>query len=235
MAHPPNALQEVDLSTRHQEVRPWRLIVALFVAGGVIGGTIAVLGANGTLHGTIPGSPSGSGGTGGGGVTAPPPRGSSQCQGSAAAKAYHFVLIAGIANTFTFNDTVPGPCFVVGAGSNVSVTFEVSSQSGANHSWVLLPANGSTHGPPVFPGAGIANATRFSGLPPGSVTVFQFRAATAGSYKYVCEVDGHADLGMYGWFNVSGPAAGPAGSLGPTASLGGPATAGARPVRAEFR
>ncbi len=130
------------------------------------------------------------------------------CQGGAAAGNYHFSFVGGIPtvnNGINFNGTIPGPCVMVGNGSHVTVHYQVDAQSPLNHSWVLIPANGTATSLPAFPGAGFSNNTRFTGIPPGSSVVFSFWTNQSGSYKYICEVYGHYDAGMYGWFNVSNP------------------------------
>jgi hypothetical protein len=128
------------------------------------------------------------------------------CEGADGLGTFHFLFIGGEPNVnsgINFNGSVPGPCVLVANGSHVFVTFQVSPQSPLNHSWVLIPANGTATSLPAFPGAGFSNATRFSGLAPGSQAEFSFWTNTTGSYRYICEVPGHYEAGMYGFFNVS--------------------------------
>lgn len=65
------------------------------------------------------------------------------------------------------------------------------------------PGQRDRHLPSAFPGAGFSNATRFSGLAPGSQAEFSFWTNATGSYRYICEVPGHYEAGMFGFFNVS--------------------------------
>ena len=131
---------------------------------------------------------------------------STVCEGADGLGTFHFLFIAGEPNVnsgINFNGSIPGPCVLVANGSHVFVTFEVSAQSPFNHSWEVIPANGTATSLPAFPGAGFANATRFSGLAPGSRAEFSFWTNITGSYRYICEVPGHYEAGMYGSFNVS--------------------------------
>jgi hypothetical protein len=135
-----------------------------------------------------------------------PPPAPTACEGADGLGTFHFLFIGGEPNVnsgINFNGSVPGPCVLVANGSHVFVTFQVSPQSPLNHSWVLIPANGTATSLPAFPGAGFSNATRFSGLAPGSQAEFSFWTNTTGSYRYICEVPGHYEAGMYGFFNVS--------------------------------
>ena len=147
------------------------------------------------------------------------------CEGADGLGTFHFLFIGGepsVNSGINFNGSIPGPCVLVANGSHVFVTFQVSPQSPLNHSWVLIPANGTATSLPAFPGAGFSNSTRFTGLAPGSQAEFSFWTNTTGSYRYICEVPGHYDLGMFGFFNVSAhPASGTAaGGLFPLTPAG---------------
>ncbi len=128
----------------------------------------------------------------------------SGCEGGGGTGPFHFVFVGGVGGRLDFNGTVPGPCVLVANGSHVQVTFEVALDAGVNHSWVLVPALASDSALPAFPGAGFSGPSRFVGIAPGAEANFSFQVTQAGSYRYVCEVPGHAEAGMYGWFNVTG-------------------------------
>jgi plastocyanin len=172
--------------------RPWRFLIAVIVLSTLVSAAIGYLGATGKIGGAIPGSTLGSG------SSAPP----INCQGGTTVRSYFFEFIAGIDGSLSFNHTTPGPCVRIPAGSSVNVTFQVDPTSNANHSWVLVP-NGGAKTLPVFPGAGFSNDTRTTGIAPGSSAEFTFVVSTAGTYEYICEVDDHSKLGMYGYFYVT--------------------------------
>ncbi len=170
---------------------PWRFIVIAVVVTAVLAALIGYLGVTGQLGGVIPGT------SHPGSVTP------THCEGNAGAGPFHFTFVAGVRGGYNFNGTVPGPCVLVLVGSHITVTFENSPDAGLSHSWVLIPAGGTATSYPAFPGAGFANATSYLGIPPGASATFTFTAALAGSYQYICEVAGHFDAGMHGWFNVT--------------------------------
>lgn len=181
---------------------PHRLIAILFVVGTVMAILVGYLGETGKIGGPIPGTYSSSGG------------GLPSCEGHNTTGSYHFVLIAGERGTYTFNGTSPGPCLVVGLNSQVTISFRVDPNATTNHSFDIIPATGPTNVTPVFPGAGLTGPQRFAGLSPGSERNFTFNATAAGSYRYVCEVSGHFDLGMYGAFTVAAPSVSTTGAIG---------------------
>jgi FtsP/CotA-like multicopper oxidase with cupredoxin domain len=179
-------------SAEHHD--PRKLVAVLFVIGTAMAILVGYFGETGSLGGTIPGTYPGTGGH------------TVVCgthEGGDATGSYHFELIAGENATYTYNDTSPGPCLEVGVNSTVEITVSVAANAGTNHSFDIIPAAGPTNVSPVFPGAGLTGAQRFSGMAPGTERNFTFTATSAGLYRYVCEVPGHADLGMYGYFNVS--------------------------------
>jgi FtsP/CotA-like multicopper oxidase with cupredoxin domain len=199
-------------------------VAGSLVAGAAITALVGFLGIVGALGGGIPGTHAGS-------VARPPPL--AACQGHDALGTFHFLFVAGLKGSYTFNGSSPGPCVAVAAGSRITVTFELATTATAPDSWVLLAASGPTDAPPVFPGAGPSDATRTVGLGPGQFANYTFSASTAGAYRYVSEVDGHAAAGMFGGFNVTtGPAAlavsGEGTSPGTSGASAGPGAAGAR-------
>ncbi len=105
----------------------------------------------------------------------------------------------------TFNGTSPGPTMTVANNTNVWVSFTVSSSSSIAHSWVLVlgnstPVTAPTY-PPAFPNAATPNPT--SGSAPGVTVQVVFKVTKPGTYKYICEVPGHFEGGMFGYFNVT--------------------------------
>lgn len=118
----------------------------------------------------------------------------------------HYEIVAGSGGTLTFNGTSPGPSLTATVGDYVWITFTVATDSGQQHSWVLVPGNVSHNNPapdftPVFPNATTKNPTVGDAV--GSTVQIVFKATAAGSYLYICEVPGHFLSGMYGYFNVS--------------------------------
>lgn len=106
----------------------------------------------------------------------------------------------------TFNGSSPGPAMTVPNDTNVWVTFTVSSTSSVGHSWVLVPGNASHNVSqpqftPVFPNATSPNPT--TGSAPGATDQIVFKVTQPGHYLYICEVVGHFQAGMFGYFNVT--------------------------------
>lgn len=170
---------------------PTRLILVLFVVGTLLAIAVGYLGNANLLGGSIPGTYAGHGGT------------TAACEGSNRTGDYRFLLIAGEKGSISYNGTTPGPCLEVGNGSAVVVTLRVDPASGNNHGWDLIPSSGPVNVSPVFPGAGLAGSARWEGIAPGTEENFSFNATLAGTYRYVCEVDDHASLGMNGTFTVA--------------------------------
>jgi plastocyanin len=197
---PPRSILEMPpeppVGASHEaHVDPRKLVVVLFVIGTVMAILVGYLGESGVIGGGVPG-------------TYPPATKTATAicathEGSSTTGSYHFWLVAGENATYTYNGTSPGPCLEVGVNSTVEITVSVASNAGTNHSFVIIPATGPTNVSPVFPGAGLSGAQRFVGMAPGTERNFTFTASTVGLYRYVCEVPGHFDLGMYGYFNVT--------------------------------
>ncbi|MCI4333452.1 MAG: hypothetical protein L3K01_07015 [Thermoplasmata archaeon] len=199
--------------------RPTAFIVGAFAISTIIGVLVLAVGLNGGFPGVIPGSHVGTG-------VASPPR----CEGQNRPGPYTFSFVAGLGGGFDYNGTHPGPCVSVWIGSPVTVEFSVAPDAGQNHSWVLVNAsNASTAlSTPAFPGAGLTGAARFAGLAPGTSMVFHFNVTAIGSYQYICEVTGHYDFGMHGWFNVTPSPVVPGGSATSPHGLSGTPVLGVR-------
>ncbi|MCI4357100.1 MAG: hypothetical protein L3K18_08200 [Thermoplasmata archaeon] len=183
-------------------------IVGLFVFSLLIGVVVLYLGLSGGLGGPIPGTHPGNG------ISGPPSP--TSCEGKDKLGNFTFSFVAGIRGSFSYNGSHPGPCVAVVVGSHVTVKFSVAEDAGQNHTWVLVNAsNASTAlSQPAFPGAGFSGPQRFVGIAPGEAKTFQFNATTVGAYQYICEVSGHYDVGMWGWFNVTAPGGATAVGIG---------------------
>ena len=197
--------------TARRDGTPWGIILPVLLVAVVASVAVGYFGLTGQLGGTIPGEKMPA--SGGPSPTA--------CEGHDGFGSFHFILVAGVSGGYNFNGTSPGPCVAVVVGSSVTVTFEVSPQAGVNHSWVLVPAGASASSPPAFPGAGFSGAVAFVGIAPGTEMNFSFQVSSVGSYQYICEVAGHRDLGMIGWFNVT-TSSGTLASPGTSGGSGGP-------------
>jgi FtsP/CotA-like multicopper oxidase with cupredoxin domain len=173
---------------------PRSFVLAVFIAGAVLTALVGYLGLSGTLGAGIVGNES---------AHAPPPVPLTSCQGKGAEGNFHFIVVAGLKGSETFNGSSPGPCIAVAVGSTVEVTFEVSSEARSPDSWVLIPGEGATNVPPVFAGAGPSSGSRLTGLFPGGSVNYTFNASVAGDYRYVSEVGDHARVGMWGPLNVT--------------------------------
>jgi hypothetical protein len=170
------------------------LILTLFVVGGLIAAGVSYLGVSGVLGGGVPGT-----------YHAPsrPAPSLASCAGKDTLGTFEFVLTAGAGGAARFNSSSPGPCIAVVAGSHVTVVLSVLIGANRSVSWVLIDGTGPTTQPPVFPGAGPSDSSRFTGIFPGHNATYSFVAATPGQYRYVSEVADQAAVGMWGGFNVT--------------------------------
>ncbi len=169
-------------------------VYGIFVLGVIITVVVGYLGVVGALGGGIAGTRSG-------GVGPTPPL--SSCQGHGALGHFDFSIVADARGARSFNATSPGPCFAVAAGSTVSMNFSVAPGTNHTESWALIPSTGPVGQPPAFAGAGWSNSTATTGIPQGANYTFHFAATTPGSYRYVSQVPGDAELGLWGPFNVT--------------------------------
>ncbi len=110
-----------------------------------------------------------------------------------------FVLYAGepSATTFAFglrpdNLTSPGPTLTFRVSDTVNVT--IIDVGKVSHAFAVTDAP-HTNGKTLF-GAAIASASM--PLNPGEKGTVVFKAASSGSYYYICPVPGHPELGMWG-------------------------------------
>ena len=106
--------------------------------------------------------------------------------------------IYGFGNTES-NITSPGPTFTVKMGTTVTVDF--TNAGTMQHNWALVTEKTSGNTNLAFSKAQIASANyALSPKEKGSAT---FVANKAGTYYYICQVDAHVALGMWGTFIVT--------------------------------
>lgn len=115
----------------------------------------------------------------------------------------HFYIVG--EGDLRFNGTSPGPSLTAPNNTTVWVSFTVASNSPVPHSWVLVPgstpANATLPVAPVFQNA--SSPDYLNGTKPGATNQIVFKVNKVGTYKYICEVPGHFDEGMYGFLNVT--------------------------------
>ncbi len=91
----------------------------------------------------------------------------------------------------------PGPTMTFKAGQTVTITLH---NSGAmTHNWAIVDAKSSTAN--VLWNAQIGSAS--SPIAAGATGTVTFTVGSAGSYYYICQVDGHVALGMWGVVTVN--------------------------------
>lgn len=91
----------------------------------------------------------------------------------------------------------PGPTLTFTAGEKVTVTFHNVGTMG--HNWAIVSAQSSTAN--VLWGAQIGSSA--NPVSPGSSASVTFTVGSAGNYYYICQVDNHVGLGMYGSVTVT--------------------------------
>lgn len=102
---------------------------------------------------------------------------------------------------FNFNGIAKGDGGVtIPVGWQVTVLF--LNRGPMPHSAVVTKSPTSVT--PVFPGAGMKNAT--AGVNAGQRATFTFRASRAGKYYIICAVPGHEPAGMWARLTVSASA-----------------------------
>jgi|WetSurMetagenome_2_1015567.scaffolds.fasta_scaffold260702_2 plastocyanin len=97
------------------------------------------------------------------------------------------------------NITSPGPTFTVKAGTTVTVHFGNAGSMG--HNWALV--NAKTDGSTLLAFSKSQVASGTSPIPPAGQGTTTFIANQAGTYYYICQVDSHVSLGMWGYFIVT--------------------------------
>ena len=104
----------------------------------------------------------------------------------------------GFGNT-SDNITSPGPTFTVKVGSTVTVEF--TNVGTMSHNWALVTQKTPGNTNLAFNKAQIASAAY--PVQTGGKASVTFVANKAGSYYYICQVDSHVTLGMWGSFIVT--------------------------------
>ena len=92
----------------------------------------------------------------------------------------------------------PGPTISLTSGQTVSVTLHNVGKT--PHNWAIVKdkTDGSTN--LGFSGAQIASAS--NPLAAGATKSINFTVGSPGNYYYICQVDGHVSLGMWGTVTV---------------------------------
>jgi uncharacterized cupredoxin-like copper-binding protein len=93
----------------------------------------------------------------------------------------------------------PGSTLVLTAGQTYTITLHNVGTMLHNFAIVTTKADGSTA--LAFSGAQIGSTS--NPISAGSTGSCTFTASTAGSYYYICQVDGHVSLGMWGTVTVN--------------------------------
>jgi plastocyanin len=106
--------------------------------------------------------------------------------------------VYGFGNSST-SVTSPGPTFTVKVGTTVTVNF--TNAGTMLHNWALVTQKTSGNTNLAFSKAQIASSA--NPVPPSGEDTTTFVASKEGSYYYICQVDGHVALGMWGTFTVT--------------------------------
>ena len=126
----------------------------------------------------------------------------------------YLLLRAGLQDGYDFNGYANGAMTVTVPLHWTIAVSVVNASSYLNHSAVIVPLSEiatQNNLAPAFPGASLPDPV--AGISPGASAHFSFAAARTGRYAVTCGVPGHAALGMWDHFNVSGTARTPAIAL----------------------
>ena len=93
--------------------------------------------------------------------------------------------------------TSPGPALTFKAGQSVTVTLHNAPVMA--HNWAIVNAKSSTA--TVLWNAQIGSAS--NPVSPGGTGSVTFTVGSAGTYYYICQVDAHVSLGMWGTVTVT--------------------------------
>jgi len=104
----------------------------------------------------------------------------------------------GFGNTQS-NITSPGPTFTVKVGTTVTVDF--TNAGTMQHNWALVNEKTAGNTNLAFSKAQVASAG--NAISPGGKGSATFVASKVGTYYYICQVDAHVALGMWGTFIVT--------------------------------
>jgi uncharacterized cupredoxin-like copper-binding protein len=97
------------------------------------------------------------------------------------------------------NITSPGPTFTVKNGATVTVHFSNAGSMG--HNWALVTEK--TDGSNLLAFAKSQVGSTLNPIPPAGEATTTFVANQPGTSYYICQVDGHVSLGMWGYFIVT--------------------------------
>ncbi len=97
------------------------------------------------------------------------------------------------------NITSPGPTFTVKTGTTVTIDFSNAGAMVHNVAVVTEKTDGS--GNLAFTNSAVGSG--MNPLPPAGRGSTTFVASQPGEYFYICQVDGHVSLGMWGYFIVT--------------------------------
>lgn len=95
--------------------------------------------------------------------------------------------------------TSPGPTLTFKAGQSVTVTLH--NVGAVPHNWAITTDKIDGSSNLAFSGAEIGSAS--NPVSPGGSASATFTVGNAGSYYYICQVDGHVSLGMWGTVTVN--------------------------------
>jgi plastocyanin len=95
--------------------------------------------------------------------------------------------------------TSPGPTLTFNVGDVVTLTFQNAGAFPHNVAFVTQKTDGNTN--LAFPNAQVASAS--NPIAPGGSASVTFTVTTAGTFYYICQVDAHVSLGMWGTVTVN--------------------------------
>ena len=95
--------------------------------------------------------------------------------------------------------TSPGPPIILTAGQTYTVTLH--NVGTVQHNWAIVTQKTDGNTNLAFSGAQIGSAN--NGVAPENSASVTFTAGSAGDYYYICQVDAHVTLGMWGTVTVN--------------------------------
>ncbi len=96
------------------------------------------------------------------------------------------------------NIASPGPTMTLTSGQSVTVTLH--NIGAMPHNWAIVTAKTDGNTNLAFSGAQIGSGS--SPVAAGQTASATFTVGQAGTYYYICQVDGHVSLGMWGTVTV---------------------------------
>ena len=95
--------------------------------------------------------------------------------------------------------TSPGPNLQLTSGQTYTVTLH--NVGSMPHNWAIVKDKTDGNTNLAFSNAQIASAS--NPVSPGTSASATFTAGSAGTYYYICQIDSHVSLGMWGTITVS--------------------------------